>query len=139
MMFSELRDSCALALFRPSIMIVLLDIIMENVPELTALDLSDNNLSVLDSLIVLALKVPNLRVLHIGRNPVSYCVQSAFFSLLHDCLIQILAVTLTTLIEVVHVFLSYSKYLNISHEYFLPHSFRFIIHYLVIQNDRLSC
>jgi hypothetical protein len=62
-------------------------------------------------------------------------VVTPFFSLLHDCLIQILAMTLTIQIEVFNVFLSHSKYLNISHEHFL----RFIIHYLVIQNDRLSC
>jgi hypothetical protein len=39
-------------------MMAVWDIIMENVPELTALDLSDSNLSARDSLIVVAVKVP---------------------------------------------------------------------------------
>jgi hypothetical protein len=52
------------------------DIIMENVPGLTALDISDNNLSARDSLIVLAVKAPNFRILHTGRNQVSFCIQS---------------------------------------------------------------
>jgi hypothetical protein len=81
MVFSEFRESCGLALFRPSNMMVLLDIVMEIVPELTALDLSDSNLYVLDSLIVLALKVPNLRVFYIGRNQVSYCIQSGCYTI----------------------------------------------------------
>jgi Leucine-rich repeat (LRR) protein len=55
-------------------MMAVLDVIMENVPELMALDLSDSNLSALDSLIVLAVKVPNLSILHTGRNQVSYCI-----------------------------------------------------------------
>jgi Leucine-rich repeat (LRR) protein len=49
-------------------MTVLLDITMENVPDLSVLDLSNNNLSALDSLIVLALRFPKLGILHIGRN-----------------------------------------------------------------------
>jgi nuclear RNA export factor len=69
--FSDLVDKYAVALFRPNVMLAVLDIIAENVPELTALDLSDNKLCVLDNLSVLATKVPKLRVLHIGRNRVS--------------------------------------------------------------------
>jgi nuclear RNA export factor len=69
--FSDLVDKYAVALFRPNMMMAVLDIIAENVPELTALDLSDNKLYVLDNLSILATKVPNLRVLHIGRNRVS--------------------------------------------------------------------
>jgi hypothetical protein len=56
MFFLDLVDSCPVALFRPSMMLALLDIIMENVPELTALDLSDNKLYVVDSLSVLVTK-----------------------------------------------------------------------------------
>jgi nuclear RNA export factor len=73
--FSDLVDNYAVALFRPNMMLAVLDVIVENIPELTALDLSDNKLYVLDSLSVLAVKVPNLRVLHIGRNRVSCCIQ----------------------------------------------------------------
>jgi hypothetical protein len=75
-MLSDLVENCAAALFRPNITMTVLDIIMENVPELTALDLSGNNLFALDSLIVLAVKAPNLRILHTGRNQVGYCIQS---------------------------------------------------------------
>jgi hypothetical protein len=46
-MLSDLVENCAVALFRPSIMMAVLGIIMENVPELMALDLSDNNLCAL--------------------------------------------------------------------------------------------
>jgi hypothetical protein len=59
-------------------MMAMLDITVESVPELKALDLSDNKLYALDSLIVLAVKVPNLRVPHIGRNQVSYCIQNGY-------------------------------------------------------------
>jgi hypothetical protein len=65
-------------LFSPNVLLAVLDIIVENVPELTALDLSDNQLYVFDNLSMLAAKVPNLRVLHIGRNQVSCCIQSDY-------------------------------------------------------------
>jgi nuclear RNA export factor len=73
-MFADLVDDYAVALFRPNMMLVVLDIVVENVPELVALDLSDNKLYALDSLSVLSVKLPNLRVLHIGKNRVSYCI-----------------------------------------------------------------
>jgi nuclear RNA export factor len=71
-------DNYGVALFRPTMMLAVMDVIVENVPELTALDLSDNKLFVLDGLSALAVKVPNLRVLNIGRNQVSYCIQSDY-------------------------------------------------------------
>jgi len=73
-MFADLVDNYAIALFRPNMMLAVLDIIVENVPELVALDLSDNKLYALDNLSVLSVKLPNLRVLHIGKNRVSYCI-----------------------------------------------------------------
>jgi len=73
-MFADLVDNYAIALFRPNMMLAVLDIVVENVPELMALDLSDNKLYALDSLSVLSVKLPNLRVLHIGKNRVSYCI-----------------------------------------------------------------
>lgn len=73
-MFADLVDNYAVALFRPNMMLAVLDIVVENVPELMALDLSDNKLYALDSLSVLSVKLPNLRVLHIGKNRVSYCI-----------------------------------------------------------------
>jgi len=75
-MFADLVDNCAVALFRPNVMLAVLDIIVENVPELMALDLSDNKLYALDNLSLLSVKLPNLRVLHIGKNRVSYCIHS---------------------------------------------------------------
>ena len=73
-MFADLVDKYAVALFRPNMMLAVLDIIVENVPELVALDLSDNKLYSLDNLSVLSVKLPNLRVLHIGKNRVSFCI-----------------------------------------------------------------
>jgi hypothetical protein len=67
-MLSDLRENCAVALFNPDIITTVLDIFMENVPDLRALDLSENNLSLLDSLVVLALRFSELKILHIGRN-----------------------------------------------------------------------
>jgi hypothetical protein len=61
-MLSDLRENCAVALFRPDIMTTVLDIIMDNVPDLRALDLSQNNLSLLDSLVLLPLRFPELRI-----------------------------------------------------------------------------
>jgi hypothetical protein len=74
MIFADLVDKYAVALFRPKMMMAVLNVVVENVPELTALNLSSNKLYVLDHLRVLAAKLPNLKVLHIGRNWVSdYC------------------------------------------------------------------
>lgn len=73
-MFADLVDDYAIALFRPNLMLAVLDIVVENVPELMALDLSDNKLYALDNLSVLSTKLPNLKVLHIGKNRVSYCI-----------------------------------------------------------------
>jgi Leucine-rich repeat (LRR) protein len=79
---SDLVETYGAALFRSSITMTVLDVIMENVPDPTALDLSDNNISALDSLIVLAVKAPNLRIFHSARNQASFCIQS---TLLHVC------------------------------------------------------
>ncbi|XP_021921286.1 nuclear RNA export factor 1-like [Zootermopsis nevadensis] len=64
----DLMDSYAVALFRPAMMLAVLDIVVENAPDLAALDLSDNKLYSLDNLSVLSTKLPSLRVLYIGRN-----------------------------------------------------------------------
>jgi nuclear RNA export factor len=77
--FSDLVDNYAVALFRPNMMLAVLDIVVENAPELAALDLSENKLHVLDSLSVLVAKIPSLRVLHIGRNRVSCYIQIEYY------------------------------------------------------------
>jgi nuclear RNA export factor len=76
-MFADLVDNYAVALFRPNMMLAVVDVIVENVPELVALDLSENKLYALDSLSVLSVKLPNLRVLHIGKNRVSFCIHGS--------------------------------------------------------------
>jgi hypothetical protein len=55
-------ENCAVALFTPSIVMTVLNMTMENVADLKALHVSGSNLS------VLVLRVPKLRILHIGRN-----------------------------------------------------------------------
>jgi hypothetical protein len=64
---AELTD-IVVALFRPRLMLVLLEIIEENFPDLTALDLCDKNLYSLDKLRELSIKLPHLKVFKIGRN-----------------------------------------------------------------------
>jgi hypothetical protein len=79
----DLVDNCAVPLFSPSIMTMVLDITMENFPDLRALDLSNNNLSALDSLILLALRFPKLRILHTGRNLTRHMDQLDCLGALH--------------------------------------------------------
>jgi nuclear RNA export factor len=58
----------AMALFRPSLMLVALNIIEENFADVGGLDLCDNKLCSLDNLRELSTKLPQLKVLKIGRN-----------------------------------------------------------------------
>jgi nuclear RNA export factor len=58
----------AVALFRPSLMLVALKIIEENFADVAGLDLCDNKLYSLDNLRELSIKLPQLKVLKIGRN-----------------------------------------------------------------------
>jgi nuclear RNA export factor len=66
----DLTDNYAVALFRSSMMLAVLNIIVENAPDLAALDLSDNRLYSLDNLSELSIKHPKLKALHIGRNKI---------------------------------------------------------------------
>jgi nuclear RNA export factor len=68
---ADLTD-IAVALFSPSLMLVVLEIIEENFPDLEVLDLTDNKLYSLDSLSELSVKLPQLRILNIGRNRLQY-------------------------------------------------------------------
>ncbi|XP_046383799.1 nuclear RNA export factor 1-like [Ischnura elegans] len=68
------QDSfCALS--RPNLMIAVLDIISENIPEMTALNLSENKIHVIDHLSSLSRKTPNLKILHLGRNKIHEMTQ----------------------------------------------------------------
>lgn len=51
-------------------MIGVLDIIHESIPDLLALDLSENKLSQTSHLKIMIDKCPNLKILHIGSNKV---------------------------------------------------------------------
>lgn len=64
------------ALLRPSVMSAVIDIIAENIPDLEALDLSDNKIRFLDHLRLLATKVPCLKILHMANNKVSREIRS---------------------------------------------------------------
>lgn len=75
-MFLDLTDLFC-ALFRPVIMLVAIDIIAENIPDIEALNLNDNKLHGIEHLRCLATKLKNLKILYIGDNRVSkmqpYC------------------------------------------------------------------
>lgn len=64
-------------LFKPIVFIAILDIIAENIPELEAINLFENRLSTFNSIKKIQNKIPNVKILHIGKNYVSI-----FFSLL---------------------------------------------------------
>jgi nuclear RNA export factor len=51
-------------------MFTVFDIVVENYPDLAALDLSENKLYSLHNVRELSIKLPNLKVLHIGRNKI---------------------------------------------------------------------
>ena len=59
------------ALFKPIVMLTAIDIIVECIPEIEALNLQDNKLHMLTHLKKINEKLPNLKILHIGRNKVS--------------------------------------------------------------------
>lgn len=59
------------SLFRPAILMTVLDIVAENIPNLEALNLDNNKLYVIERLNVLNNKFPNLKILYIGDNKVS--------------------------------------------------------------------
>ena len=73
---SDLVDSCVMALFRANLMIGVIDILAEHVPDLVALNLSENKLYSLEHLTILAEKLPHLKALRLSKNRVSTkCVE----------------------------------------------------------------
>jgi nuclear RNA export factor len=66
----DLTGNYAVALFRPSMMLAVLNIIVENARDLAALHLSDNKLYSLGNFTELSIKLPKLKALHIGRNKI---------------------------------------------------------------------
>ncbi|VEN42801.1 unnamed protein product [Callosobruchus maculatus] len=65
----DLQD-CFCALFKPIVFITIIDIIEENIPELEALNLMDNKITLLNFLKKVSKKIPNLKILHIGNNKI---------------------------------------------------------------------
>jgi nuclear RNA export factor len=64
-------------------MFTVFDIIVENYLDLAALNLSDNKLYSLHKISELSIKLPKLKALHIGRNPLQdtnqfYCLEGIF-------------------------------------------------------------
>lgn len=57
-------------LFRPPIMLAVIDIIAENIPDLEALNLDNNKIQSLDHFKCLATKLPNLKILYMANNKV---------------------------------------------------------------------
>lgn len=58
------------ALFRPSFMTQAFKIIAENIPQLEALNLNDNKINMMTHFQDLSSKVPNLKILYLGKNKV---------------------------------------------------------------------
>lgn len=58
------------ALFRPSFMTQAFKIIAENIPQLEALNLNDNKINMMTHFQDLSTKVPNLKILYLGKNKV---------------------------------------------------------------------
>ncbi|XP_022916625.2 nuclear RNA export factor 1-like [Onthophagus taurus] len=63
------------ALFKPIILLSVIDIISENIPELEALNLFDNNIHMLGHLKKMSQKLPNLKILHMGKNKLKDVLQ----------------------------------------------------------------
>lgn len=68
---TDLVDEYFCALFRPVMLMAVLDIVAEHIPDLEALNLDGNKLQIIERLSVLCSKFPKLRILYIGDNKVS--------------------------------------------------------------------
>lgn len=68
---TDLVDDYCCALFRPSILMAVLDIVGEHIPTLEVLNLESNKLLNINKLSELNKKFSKLKILHIGDNKVS--------------------------------------------------------------------
>ncbi|XP_063981065.1 nuclear RNA export factor 1-like [Diachasmimorpha longicaudata] len=66
----ELAPDHFCALFRPAMLMAVLDIVAENIPNLEALNLDNNKLHVIERLNVLDKKFPSLKTLYMGDNKI---------------------------------------------------------------------
>lgn len=62
------KDDTFIPLNRPNMLATAVKLIIENIPDIQALDLSDNKLSSVDALKILVDKTSHLKVLHVGNN-----------------------------------------------------------------------
>lgn len=60
------------ALFRPMIMLAVIDIIADNIPDLEALNLNDNKLHGIEHLKILSTKLKSLKILYLGDNRIPF-------------------------------------------------------------------
>lgn len=67
------------ALFKPIVFLTIVEIIAENIPELEALNLFDNKISVLSFLKKSMKKISNLKILHMGNNKVVFGYRLSVF------------------------------------------------------------
>lgn len=89
------------ALFKPILMLAVIEIIAENIPEIEALNLADNRIQILDHLKDLKKKLPNIKVLHLGNNK----VRSSLYSI-HVCNSKIIRLFYKLLANVYYLLVS---------------------------------
>lgn len=80
--FIDLVTDYFCALFRPVMLMAVLDIVGEHIPTLEALNLEGNKLHIIQGLGILSKKFPKLKILYIGDNKV-YIVRR-FYTMLSD-------------------------------------------------------
>lgn len=68
--FIDLVADYFCALFRPAMLMAVLDIVAEHIPTLEALNLEGNKIHIIQGLSVLSKKFPKLKILYIGDNKV---------------------------------------------------------------------
>lgn len=68
--FIDLISDYFCALFRPVMLMSVLDIVGEHIPTLEALNLEGNKLLIIQGLSVLSKKFPKLKILYLGDNKV---------------------------------------------------------------------
>lgn len=81
---------CGLA--RPQIMLAVIEIIAENIPDLQALNLNENKLNHLDHFKILKTKLPELKILYMAHNKVNALITfliGVYYHHLYNFLLQI--------------------------------------------------
>lgn len=71
--FADIVDDYFCALFRHNMLLLILDIVFQHIPNLGALNLNQNKLRNTDKLALACKKFPQLKILYLGDNEVSQC------------------------------------------------------------------